>query len=55
MEKSQPTGAKIIAQKNDNLPITVGAAAGCDLLIFKSTIKRSQPAAAPTQSNLHDP
>jgi hypothetical protein len=28
---------------------TVGAAEGCDLLIFKNTIKRSQPSAAPTE------
>jgi hypothetical protein len=34
----------------DIYAINVGAAAGCDLLIrlFKSQIKRSQPAAAPT-------
>jgi hypothetical protein len=28
----------------------VGAAEGCDLLIFKDNIKRSQPSAAPTQA-----
>jgi hypothetical protein len=27
----------------------VGAAEGCDLLIFKNKIKRSQPSAAPTE------
>ncbi|CAI8706360.1 hypothetical protein EMIT0P4_100155 [Pseudomonas sp. IT-P4] len=27
----------------------VGAAAGCDLGFFKSKVKRSQPAAAPTE------
>ncbi|EPA97184.1 hypothetical protein PG5_24930 [Pseudomonas sp. G5(2012)] len=37
---------------NDTIP--VGAAAGCDLLIliFKSKIKRSQPAAAPTKDTI---
>jgi hypothetical protein len=30
------------------LPNSVGAAAGCEILIFKGKIKRSQPAAAPT-------
>ncbi|EJN29676.1 hypothetical protein PMI37_03173 [Pseudomonas sp. GM80] len=30
------------------LKLTVGAAEGCDLLILKNNVKRSQPSAAPT-------
>ncbi len=49
----QELGASSNPKKSNNpgLKIPVGAAAGCDLLIFK--IKRSQPAAAPTFDSGH--
>jgi hypothetical protein len=36
--------------ENDHLP--VGAAEGCDLLIFKSQIKTSQPSAAHAEAGI---
>ncbi|CAI8870806.1 hypothetical protein EMIT0196MI5_20273 [Pseudomonas sp. IT-196MI5] len=45
--QTRPTHRRALANADN----PVGAAEGCDLLILKVKVKRSQPSAAPTQSS----